>query len=105
MAEKIECPYKGCKWVLLAQNGFRALVDAADYVDLCKYNWYVTDGYAVRSVWTDGRVVHVKMHRQILNAQDGQEVDHANGNGLDNRRSNIRIATHTQNSQNRKKRS
>jgi hypothetical protein len=43
------------------------------------------------------------MHRQILNAPDSLIVDHINGNGLDNRKANIRTATYTQNSCNRKK--
>lgn len=42
------------------------------------------------------------MHRQILGleAGDGCEVDHRNGDGLDNRRSNLRLVTRAQNKQN-----
>jgi hypothetical protein len=42
------------------------------------------------------------MHRLLLSAPDGMEVDHKNGDGLDNRRSNLRLATHRQNMANRK---
>ena len=43
------------------------------------------------------------MHRRILNAQTGQEVDHANHNGLDNCRENIRLCTKNQNQWNQNK--
>lgn len=36
-------------------------------------------------------------HRMILGAPEGVQVDHRNGNGLDNRRANLREATHSQN--------
>ena len=45
----------------------------------------------------------VYMHRLILNAQPGFEVDHRDGNTLDNRRSNLRLATRSQNQANRGK--
>ena len=42
----------------------------------------------------------VKMHRLIMNASAGVQVDHANGDGLDNRRSNLRLCTHVENMHN-----
>lgn len=43
------------------------------------------------------------MHRLILGASKGQQGDHQNGNGLDNRRINLRLCTNSQNQMNRKK--
>ncbi|MCE7699722.1 MAG: HNH endonuclease [Methanobacterium paludis] len=42
------------------------------------------------------------MHRLIMGAPKGMVVDHINHNGLDNRKSNLRVVTHRQNMQNRK---
>lgn len=45
----------------------------------------------------------VRLHRLIINAPDGLLVDHRNTDTLDNRRSNLRLATRSQNSFNRQK--
>jgi hypothetical protein len=45
----------------------------------------------------------VSLHREIMNNPDGLLVDHANGDGLDNRRTNLRLATHSQNQFNKRK--
>ncbi|MFA5346012.1 MAG: HNH endonuclease [Candidatus Omnitrophota bacterium] len=60
--------------------------------------------YAVRkmSIKNEGDSRLILMHRLISGVLCNVEVDHIDGNGLNNRRSNIRVATHTQNMCNRK---
>lgn len=43
------------------------------------------------------------LHRFLLQPEDGMSVDHIDGNGLNNQRSNLRLATHGQNMMNRRK--
>lgn len=84
-----------------------ALVDDEDYEILNKYKWHCHSsspiyGYAVRSIYPKGIKKTILMHRIILNAKYGQNVDHENRNPLDNRRKNLRIATKSENSINSK---
>jgi hypothetical protein len=85
--------------------GKYAIVDEELYEDLRKFVWYAkrhpTTGkwYAVR--YENGK--NVPMHRQILRAPRRKQVDHINGNGLDNRKSNLRLVTSAENARNRDK--
>ena len=84
-------------------RGLFALVDDEDYDELNKYNWNATEVrgayYARRYVgFQDGKSITIKMHQQIM-GENG--ADHINGDGLDNRRSNLRPATEQQNRWNR----
>lgn len=77
-----------------------AIVDRDDFDDLSKYNWYKTANYAAKT--TDN--VSILMHHYILGKPEkGFVVDHIDGNGLHNKRINLRFATFSQNSQNRDK--
>lgn len=84
------------KQIPLTQGRF-ALVDDEDYDELSKYTWNygMPQGYAARKIGYRGKKVY--MHRQILDAPPKIDVDHINGNKLDNRRVNLRLVTRSQN--------
>src|SRR5260221_13195250 len=92
------------KSIALTQ-GYETVVDEADFEWLSRWKWQalvLKDWvYATRQVWRDGVITQIYMHRAILNAQRGKRVDHANGDGLDNQRSNIRVCTTSQNAASR----
>ena len=83
----------------LKQGGY-ALIDDR-FKHLLQYSWRLDrKGYAVRT--PGGK--SVKLHRVIMDAPDDRDVDHINHNKLDNRQSNLRVCTRSQNSLNRSKR-
>lgn len=84
------------KKIKLTQGKF-ALVDDDDFVFLSQWKWCFHVRYARRK--------HILMHRLIMGLSDPKIcIDHKNGNGLDNQRRNLRIASRSQNSMNRKSR-
>lgn len=85
-------------------NGSVALVDEEDVAKLEEFHWHCDDaGYARTNVWKDGRKSAApRMHRLVLSGVDSRlHVDHINGNRLDNRKSNLRISTCSENLRNR----
>ena len=82
-------------------KGQVALVDDEDFEWLSQHVWIVKRsdrGYLyARTSTTKGGIY---MHRLLLNAPEGMQVDHINHNGLDNRRQNMRLCTNSQNSYN-----
>lgn len=89
---------------IVLADGSVALIDNQDFHWLSQRNWYRNaSGYAVCDLWGRRGGMKVLMHRLILLAPDTATVDHANGNILDNRRSNLRLATMGQQNANRAK--
>jgi len=81
-------------------KGKYALIDKEDYEELSKFNWCYGRGYANRTDKTTGE--RMLMHRVIMDCPPDKFIDHINGNRLDNRKSNLRICTHSENTKNRK---
>lgn len=86
-------------------RGMTAKVSLKDLEAVQPYNWIAQccDGnfYAARRAKVNGKSMIVLLHRVLLNAKPGTFVDHKNGDRLDNRRSNLRLATPSQNAANR----
>ncbi len=58
--------------------------------------------YAARDQWKNGRKTRLYLHRVIMSPRPGSVVDHISGDGLDNRRRNLRVCSQAQNSANRR---
>lgn len=86
------------KELSLSRGRAVALVDDDDFAVLSKRKWtYSPLGYAYTCTMKNYKKTTHYLHRVIMEADKGQIVDHINGNGLDNRRSNLRIGTQRQN--------
>jgi hypothetical protein len=91
-------------------EGEWTILDQEDYYRFSDMKWSVCGHddciYAGRFTKKTGRGQMLKpvyLHREIMNAPKGLLVDHENNNGLDNRRANLRLATHSENCCNRPK--
>ncbi len=89
------------KQIPLTQGKF-AIVDNDVYKWASKHKWYAVRRpntfYVSRAATKLRKTLH--LHREIMKAPDGVMVDHINGNGLDNRRSNLRLCTQAENLRN-----
>ncbi len=81
-------------------KGKFAVVDAADYAYLSQFRWHATEcrGRFYAATVIDSK--SVAMHRMLMSPPHGMVVDHIDGNGLNNRRANLRLCTPTQNRRN-----
>ena len=79
-------------------------MDDEDFGELNKYKWYACkdcNTYYARRRIEGINVKTITMHQQLLDKKEGLEIDHDDGNGLNNQRYNIKHVTHRQNMQNR----
>jgi hypothetical protein len=84
--------------------GHQFLIDAEHWPRISGYKWSVSsdgDDRMYVSTRIEGKKIY--LHRFLLEAPHDQRVDHRNGDPLDNRKANLRLATHQQNMFNRRK--
>jgi hypothetical protein len=75
-------------------KGAYAIIDDIDFEEINKFKWHFASvGYAATKY--SNKILY--LHRLILKAKKGQEVDHINRNKLDNRRSNLRFVSRSLN--------
>lgn len=84
-------------------KGYVTIVDDDDFDQLSQYRWKACKSkrskvYAGRMMWLGGgKRKHILMHRLITNCPPHLQIDHINGDTLDNRKVNLRFATAQQN--------
>lgn len=94
---------------LHGKRGFEkfAKVDDEDFSKVAAYKWFVGNHGRVYGVIERKRIngkswqKNVLLHRFIMNVTDSRQIDHKNCDVLDNRKCNLRFATHAQNQYNR----
>lgn len=86
-------------------HGKFAIVDDEDFEYINQWKWHTKEGkntfYAIRTEGSGENKKRFRMHRVVMNAPDGIEVDHRDRNGVNNRKENLRLATHQQNGMNK----
>ena len=92
---------EGAKLIPLTQGRF-AIVDAEDYEWLNQHKWHICKSHRSIYAGRNSKRRLIRMHRVLLNAPPGRIVDHRDGNGLNNRKHNLRLCTHQENNYNKR---
>lgn len=95
---------KGAVWIPLANDKGYTLIDAEDFDLVTSHRWHLSaKGEDKRTDYVKGPG-DVKLHAFLMKPAPGSVVDHMNGDGLDNRRANLRVCTSAENRRNEPKR-
>jgi hypothetical protein len=87
--------------------GVQTIIDDCDFHKFSKFKWRAAKTasgfYAAREVYLGNKKSKaVLLHREITGCCKGFEIDHVNGDTLDNRRMNLRVCSHAENMRNRR---
>lgn len=89
---------------ITTREGVRVRVDDDVYQHLSLFTWQLnTTGYPVRKTTVSGKSRLVFLHRAVMGAVRGQQIDHRDGDILNCQRSNLRVSTQSQNRMNARK--
>lgn len=106
----VETFFRGATVEIPLTRGKVTIIDDEDWPLVSQYTWgaFTSSGrrkphwYATATTPRHEGGKSIRLHRLLLNAPKGVQVDHIDGDGLNNRRANLRLCTHGQNQQNRK---
>jgi len=89
-------------------QGYFALVDAEDFERVSRFKWHLYRNkndlkLAVRDIKVKGGRTMQRLYRVVMNVKSRDRIDFINKNGLDNRKSNLRICSPSQSSMKRRK--
>lgn len=78
-------------------RGYFAIVDKEDVPKVKRHKWHVQEGRGTPYAHTTINGKTLSMHRYLMGGDNNKEIDHINRDGLDNRKSNLRYSTKSQN--------
>lgn len=81
-------------------KGKNAVIDECSKDTVSRYIWHFDGKYAATNTVVNGKRKKIRMHRLLLDAPSGLDIDHINGDRLDNRLTNLRVCTRSQNLRN-----
>lgn len=89
--------------ILKNKQGFDIIIDDEDFIksNRGKSLHVKTNKFVILSKRINGKGTHVYLHKLLVGAGKETQVDHINGNRLDNRKSNLRVCSHQQNQWNK----
>lgn len=97
----VQPPDQSIKYVALTK-GQKTLIDAFKYEAVMEWNWNAQWCETTKSYYAKGNHGGPLLHRFLLGVTDPKvEVDHRNGDTLDNRLENLRVSTHSEGMRNR----
>ncbi len=86
--------------VISISPNYTCLIDEDDFNLVSRFKWFADRHGSITYAKTISNGISTRMHRLVMKARKGKQVDHINGDGLDNRKSNLKISNQRANAQN-----